>query len=153
VTLEDILEEIVGEFTTDPATMMHKDVHSEADGSFVVNGSATIRALNRSMRWNLPTDGPKTLNGLIVEFLEPFPNRARPENGGLHARGLQTGDNAIRAVRIRPPEPTRLSSPGGEEASRQRGEQLPRGFLPSRRVLVPVDIRAPMLLGMLTGPA
>jgi Mg2+/Co2+ transporter CorB len=59
VTLEDILEEIVGEFTTDPATMMHKDVHAEADGSFVASASATIRALNRSMRWNLPTDGPK----------------------------------------------------------------------------------------------
>jgi Mg2+/Co2+ transporter CorB len=73
VTLEDILEEIVGEFTTDPATMMHKDVHREADGSFVVNASTTIRALNRSMRWNLPTDGPKTLNGLIVEFLETIP--------------------------------------------------------------------------------
>ena len=73
VTLEDILEEIVGEFTTDPATMMHKDVHAEADGSFVVNASTTIRALNRSMRWNLPTDGPKTLNGLFVEFLETIP--------------------------------------------------------------------------------
>jgi len=59
VTLEDILEEIVGEFTTDPATMMHKTC-TRGDGSFVVNGSATIRALNRSMRWNLPTDGPKT---------------------------------------------------------------------------------------------
>ena len=88
VTLEDILEEIVGEFTTDPATMMHKDVHAEADGSFVANASATIRALNRSMRWNLPTDGPKTLNGLIVEFLETIPGtRHDAEIGGLHARG------------------------------------------------------------------
>src|ERR1700684_3941169 len=63
VTLEDILEEIVGEFTTDPAAMMHKDVHRDADGSFVANASTTIRALNRSMRWNLPTEGPQTLNG------------------------------------------------------------------------------------------
>ena len=69
VTLEDILEEIVGEFTTDPATMMHKDVHAEADGSYVANAATSIRALNRSMRWNLPTDGPKTLNGLILEYL------------------------------------------------------------------------------------
>ena len=67
VTLDDILEEIVGEFTTDPATMMHKDVRKDVDGSFVASASTTIRALNRSMHWNLPTDGPKTLNGLIVD--------------------------------------------------------------------------------------
>ncbi len=48
VTIEDILEEIVGEFTTDPATMMHKDVHAEPDGSFVVNASASVRLLNRA---------------------------------------------------------------------------------------------------------
>lgn len=102
VTLEDILEEIVGEFTTDPATMMHRDVHSEADGSFVVNGSASVRALNRAMKWNLPMDGPKTLNGLIVEYLETI-----PEPGvSLKIRDyaievLQIGDNTIRTVRVR----------------------------------------------------
>jgi Mg2+/Co2+ transporter CorB len=103
VTIEDILEEIVGEFTTDPATMMHKDVHPEPDGTFVVNASASVRALNRALQWNLPTDGPKTLNGLIVEHLE-----AIPEPGvSLKIRDyalevLQTGDNTIRTVRIRP---------------------------------------------------
>ena len=55
VTLEDILEEIVGEFTTDPATITHKDVHTERPGVFIVNASATIRALNRALRWQLPT--------------------------------------------------------------------------------------------------
>jgi Mg2+/Co2+ transporter CorB len=105
VTLEDILEEIVGEFTTDPATMMHKDVHAEADGSFVANGSATIRALNRSMRWNLPTDGPKTLNGLIVEFLETIPEPGTTlKLADYMLEVLQTGDNAIKTVRIRPPQ-------------------------------------------------
>src|SRR6202051_1266656 len=104
VTLEDILEEIVGEFTTDPATMMHKDVHAEADGSFVVNASTTIRALNRSMRWNLPTDGPKTLNGLIVEFLETIPEPGTTlKMANYMLEVLQTGDNAIKTVRIRPP--------------------------------------------------
>src|SRR6202162_5129187 len=104
VTLEDILEEIVGEFTTDPATMMHKDVHAEADGSFVVNASTTIRALNRSMRWNLPTDGPKTLNGLIVEFLETIPEPGTTlKLANYMLEVLQTGDNAIKTVRIRPP--------------------------------------------------
>jgi len=105
VTLEDILEEIVGEFTTDPATMMHKDVHAETDGSFVVNASTTIRALNRSMRWNLPTDGPKTLNGLIVEFLETIPEVGTTlKVADYMLEVLQTGDNAIKTVRIRPPE-------------------------------------------------
>ena len=107
VTIEDILEEIVGEFTTDPATMMHKDVHAEADGSFVASASATIRALNRSMRWNLPTDGPKTLNGLIVEFLETIPEPGTTlKMANYMLEVLQTGDNAIKTVRIRPPEAT-----------------------------------------------
>ncbi|MGD0501291.1 MAG: HlyC/CorC family transporter [Steroidobacteraceae bacterium] len=104
VTLDDILEEIVGEFTTDPATMMHKDVHRESDGSFVVNASTTVRALNRSMRWNLPTDGPKTLNGLIVEFLETIPEPGTTlKMSDYMLEVLQTGDNAIKTVRIRPP--------------------------------------------------
>jgi magnesium and cobalt exporter, CNNM family len=107
VTIEDILEEIVGEFTSDPATMMHKDVHAESDGSFVASASATIRALNRSMRWNLPTDGPKTLNGLIVEFLETIPEPGTTlKMADYMLEVLQTGDNAIKTVRIRPPEPT-----------------------------------------------
>jgi Mg2+/Co2+ transporter CorB len=107
VTIEDILEEIVGEFTSDPATMMHKDVHAEADGSFVASASATIRALNRSMRWNLPTDGPKTLNGLIVEFLETIPEPGTTlKMSDYMLEVLQTSDNAIKTVRIRPPEPT-----------------------------------------------
>ena len=104
VTLEDILEEIVGEFTTDPATMMHKDVHTDADGSFVVSASATIRALNRSMRWNLPTDGPKTLNGLILEFLEAIPEPGTTVKlADYTLEVLQTADNAIKTVRVRAP--------------------------------------------------
>jgi Mg2+/Co2+ transporter CorB len=107
VTLDDILEEIVGEFTTDPATMMHKDVHAEGDGTFVADASATIRALNRSMRWNLPMDGPKTLNGLIVEFLETIPEPGTTlKLADYMLEVLQTGDNAIKTVRIRPPLPT-----------------------------------------------
>jgi Mg2+/Co2+ transporter CorB len=107
VTIDDILEEIVGEFTTDPATMMHKDLHREADGSFVANASTSIRALNRSMRWNLPTDGPKTLNGLIVEFLETIPEPGTTlKLADYMLEVLQTGDNAIKTVRIRPPGPT-----------------------------------------------
>ncbi|MFI4890708.1 MAG: HlyC/CorC family transporter [Steroidobacterales bacterium] len=105
VTLEDILEEIVGEFTTDPATMMHGDVHPEADGWFIVNASATVRALNRSMRWNLPMDGPKTLNGLIVEFLETIPDVGTTlKLADYTIEVLQTAENTIKTVRIHPPE-------------------------------------------------
>ena len=104
VTLEDILEEIVGEFTTDPATMMHKDVYTDADGSFVVSASATVRALNRSMRWSLPSDGPKTLNGVILEYLEAIPEPGTTVKlADYTLEVLQTADNAIKTVRIRPP--------------------------------------------------
>ncbi|WP_458524910.1 HlyC/CorC family transporter [Onishia taeanensis] len=72
VTLEDILEEIVGEFTTDMAGM-HQEMHLQDDGSYVIEGTANIRELNKSLGWQLPTDGPKTLNGLILEHLEAFP--------------------------------------------------------------------------------
>ena len=72
VTLEDILEEIVGEFTTDLASAS-SDIHPQEDGSFVVDGGATIRSINRALTWNLPADGPKTLNGLMTDRLETFP--------------------------------------------------------------------------------
>lgn len=104
VTLEDILEEIVGEFTTDPANMMHRDVHRDSDGSFVVNGSASIRALNRAMHWNLPTDGPKTLSGLIVEFLETIPEPGTTlKIANYTLEVVQTADNAVKTARVRPP--------------------------------------------------
>ncbi|NJN47394.1 MAG: magnesium/cobalt efflux protein, partial [Candidatus Competibacteraceae bacterium] len=72
VTVEDILEEIVGEFTTDPLAANQKIVRRE-DGSYLVDGSTSVRTLNRTLNWDLPTDGPKTLNGLIMEYLETIP--------------------------------------------------------------------------------
>jgi len=102
VTLEDILEEIVGEFTTDPATVTHKHVHREAPGVFIINASATIRALNRSLGWQLPTDGPKTLNGLLVEKLETLPEAgAEATIGDYQFEVLQIGENTVRTVRAR----------------------------------------------------
>lgn len=102
VTLEDILEEIVGEFTTDPATVTHKHVHREGPGVFIVNASATIRALNRSLGWQLPTDGPKTLNGLLIEKLETLPEAgAEVSIGEYQFEVLQIGENTIRTVRAR----------------------------------------------------
>ncbi|MFO1257615.1 MAG: HlyC/CorC family transporter [Gammaproteobacteria bacterium] len=72
VTLADILEEIVGEFTTDIGEVA-SDIHPQEDGSVLVDGSVFIRELNRSMQWDFPTDGPKTLSGLIIEYLETIP--------------------------------------------------------------------------------
>ena len=69
ITLDDILEEIVGEFTSDPADF-NRDIHRQEDGSYLVDGSTTLRDLNKVMNWELPIEGPKTLNGLIIEYLE-----------------------------------------------------------------------------------
>ena len=103
VTLEDILEEIVGEFTSDPATITHKDIHTEKPGVYIVNASATIRAINRALQWQLPTDGPKTLNGLLLERLETIPEPgATVRVGEYQFEVLQTGDNTIRTVRVTP---------------------------------------------------
>jgi Mg2+/Co2+ transporter CorB len=102
VTLEDILEEIVGEFTTDPATITHKHVHRESPGVFIINASAAIRAVNRSLGWQLPTDGPKTLNGLLVEQLETLPEAGdQVAVGEYQFEVLQIGENTIRTVRAR----------------------------------------------------
>lgn len=104
VTLEDILEEIVGEFTSDPATIIHKDVHLEAPGVYIVNASATIRALNRALAWQLPTGGPKTLNGLLLERLETIPEAgAALMLDRYQLEVLQIQDNAIKTVRVRAP--------------------------------------------------
>jgi Mg2+/Co2+ transporter CorB len=104
VTLEDILEEIVGEFTSDPATITHKDVHQERPGVYIVNASATIRALNRALGWQLPTGGPKTVNGLLLEHLETIPDSGTMVRVGPYEfEVLQIADNAIRTVRVRPP--------------------------------------------------
>jgi Mg2+/Co2+ transporter CorB len=102
VTLEDLLEEIVGEFTSDTSSL-HKDVHKETGGSYVVNASASVRTLNRKMGWTLPTSGPRTLNGLILEYLETIPEAGTSLRINDYTIDiLQTGDNAIRTVRLKP---------------------------------------------------
>jgi Mg2+/Co2+ transporter CorB len=75
VTLEDILEEIVGEFVSDTADSS-EDIQDQADGSYIIDGTATVRDINRSLNWELPTEGPRTLNGLLLEELESIPTNA-----------------------------------------------------------------------------
>jgi Mg2+/Co2+ transporter CorB len=73
VTLEDILEEIVGDFTTNTADEV-EDVIARSDGSYEIDGAATIREINKATGWTLPIDGPKTLNGLALEQLQSIPD-------------------------------------------------------------------------------
>ncbi len=104
VTLEDILEEIVGEFTTDPATRV-KNVYMDADDSYLVDGTVTLRSLNRAMNWKLPVDGPKTMNGLITEHLETIPQPGTKLKVGKYVLEIaQTRANLVKTVRVRPPK-------------------------------------------------
>lgn len=73
VTMEDILEEIVGEFTTDFSSSS-QDIIPQDDGSYLIDGSTPIRTINKTLNWTLPVDGPKTLSGLITEALETLPD-------------------------------------------------------------------------------
>jgi Mg2+/Co2+ transporter CorB len=105
VTLEDILEEIVGEFTTDPADQI-EDVVREGAESFLVNGTANIRELNRAQGWELRTDGPKTLNGLILELLETIPEPSTClKISGYPLEIVASDGNRVRTVRIGPRVP------------------------------------------------
>ena len=100
VTLEDILEEIVGEFTTDPADDVDDVVKVSAD-TFLIDATVNIRELNRSQGWELPTDGPKTLNGLIVELLETIPKPSTClKISGYAIEIIESDDNRIRSVRV-----------------------------------------------------
>ncbi|WP_111640838.1 HlyC/CorC family transporter [Marinimicrobium alkaliphilum] len=74
VTLEDLLEEIVGDFTTNSAEEDAEDILPQDDGSYLIDGGTFIRDINRALNWELPTDGPKTLNGLAMEILENIPD-------------------------------------------------------------------------------
>jgi Mg2+/Co2+ transporter CorB len=101
VTLEDILEEIVGEFTTDPASDAD-DVVEVGSDTYLVNATVNIRELNRSQGWELPTDGPKTLNGLIVELLETIPAASTcVKINGYPIEIIESDDNRIRSVKVR----------------------------------------------------
>ncbi len=102
VTMADLLEEIVGEFATDPADSI-ADVLPQDDGSFLVDGGANLRELVRTMHWELPTEGPKTLNGLIIEHLESLPEPGTSLLiAGYPVEVVQTQDNAVKTARIKP---------------------------------------------------
>ncbi|MCO7225525.1 HlyC/CorC family transporter [Pleionea sp. CnH1-48] len=103
VTIDDILEEIVGEFTTDFAATTNRDIHPQDDGSYLIDGTVTIRELNRALDLDFPTDGPKTLNGLIIEYMESIPQSGT----GLRISGypmeiLHIKDNIVKSIKLWP---------------------------------------------------
>ncbi|EXF46143.1 putative Mg2+ and Co2+ transporter CorB [Pseudomonas sp. BAY1663] len=99
VTLEDILEEIVGEFSNQDA-LRSPDIHPQDDGTLVIDGAAYIREVNRALGWKLPCDGPKTLNGLITEALEHIPDSGIClQIGDYRLEILQAADNRVKSVR------------------------------------------------------
>ena len=103
VTLEDILEEIVGEFTSEPVPA-HADVRKDDESGYIVRASANVRALNRMMNWHLPTNGPKTLNGLILEQLETIPEQGTDLMlDDYPVEILKTSESVVKTVRINTP--------------------------------------------------
>ncbi len=103
VTIEDILEEIVGEFTSDFSATINKEIHPQDDGSILIDGTITIRELNKILNLDFPTDGPKTLSGLIIEYMENIPTAGT----GLRLSGypieiLHTLDNRIKNIKLWP---------------------------------------------------
>ncbi|MCE0860982.1 transporter associated domain-containing protein [Pseudomonas alloputida] len=101
VTLEDILEEIVGEFE-DEQSLENPHVHPQPDGTFVIDGTASLREINRTLSWHLPCDGgPKTLNGLVTEALESIPESAVClKIGRYRLEILETEDNCASKVLV-----------------------------------------------------
>ncbi|KZN31258.1 MULTISPECIES: HlyC/CorC family transporter [Pseudoalteromonas] len=112
VTLEDILEEVVGDFTTTQTPTPSDEVKVQSDGSVLVDGSANIRDLNKEMGWELPTEGPKTLSGLIVEYLEDIPeSQLSLKIANYPMEVMEVKENMIKMVKIFP-----LQQPARKEA-------------------------------------
>jgi Mg2+/Co2+ transporter CorB len=103
VTIEDLLEEIVGELSVDPKTRL-RDIQADPDGAYRIAGSATLRSLNRALGWKLPTQGPRTLNGLLLEKLGQLPEPGHQvEIGGYRFEIAETRAHTVKAARVRPP--------------------------------------------------
>lgn len=111
VTIEDILEEIVGEFTTDPSAL-HQDFFQDADGSFLVDGTTHIRDINRNLGTQLSTHGPRTLNGLILEHMEFIPEAGTSMKiDSYPIEIMQVKNNMVKTARISTPEDTDSTNP------------------------------------------
>jgi len=100
ITLTDLLEEIVGEFASDPAHTIG-EIYRGEDGSLLIDCGISVRELNRALRWKLPTNGPKTLNGLIIEHMEAIPEPGTSLKLGGHAiEIMHTTESAVKTVKF-----------------------------------------------------
>ena len=101
VALEDILEEIVGEFTTDPNTKF-TSFYRDVDGSYLIDGSTHVREINRQLSIEFPTDGPRTINGLILEHMEMIPESGTSlKINDFPIEIMQIKNNMVKTVRIK----------------------------------------------------
>ena len=106
VTLEDILEEIVGDFTTNTADD-EDEVIARSESSYIIDGAATIREINKATGWDLSTDGPKTLNGLVLEQLESIPDG----NVSFMVEGYRFETEEIRGAMVKKVSVTQMKKP------------------------------------------
>ncbi len=114
VAIEDILEEIVGEFTSDPSAL-HQPFFQDADGSFLIDGSTHIREINRNLEIELPTSGPRTLNGLILEHMEFIPESGTSlKIHGYPIEIMQVKNNMVKTARISVPRRDEITEPQPE---------------------------------------
>ena len=101
VTLEDILEEIVGEFTTSTTPSIEDEIVPQSDGSVIIDGSANIRDINKLFDWNLNTDEVRTFNGFILEYLEEIPEEGTVcEINNLQITILDVSDNMVKQAKV-----------------------------------------------------
>jgi len=106
VTIEDILEEIVGDFTTSMSPSLAEEVMPQSDGSVLIEGSANVREINKAFNWHLPQEEARTINGMLLEELEEIPQagtRIQVENYDVDILDVQ--DNMVKQVRITPQQP------------------------------------------------
>ena len=110
VTIEDILEEIVGDFTTSMSPSLAEEVMPQNDGSVLIEGSASVREINKAFNWDLPEQEARTINGMLLEALEEIPSNAtRVQIGNYNVDILDVQDNMIKQVRITPKTPLKKS--------------------------------------------
>ncbi len=102
VTLEDILEEVIGDFTTQSPSRIGS-YRQDEDGGWLVDGSSSLRDLNKKLHLSLPTEGPRTLNGLVIEYFEDIPEPNTSFRMGEHTLEIvQTQDRIVKIVKIFP---------------------------------------------------
>lgn len=113
MTVEDILEEIVGDFTTSMSPSLAEEVIPQSDGSMIIEGGASIRELNKAFNWSLPEEEARTINGMLLEVLEDIPlANTHTHIGSYQIDILAVQDNMIKQVRITPIKPLKQGVDG-----------------------------------------